>query len=159
MINGYRPFSSWVGSGSRAVFAISGLETIISGVASIAKTTPTPSDRCSLRWTKILAVSRCGLGLRDWEKAQQKIWEWEADGRIAESEAEKAPTLEVVCAAFIADAKSRELQESTLRKYKQLTCQMQAFAAGAACDISLSGKTPNWCADSANRGEIKGTPS
>jgi site-specific recombinase XerD len=37
--------------------------------------------------------------------------------------------LEKACTAFVADAKSRELQESTLRKYRQLTKQMQAFAA------------------------------
>jgi len=32
------------------------------------------------------------------------------------------------CAAFLAEAESRELQESTIRKYWQLTKQMQAFS-------------------------------
>lgn len=73
---------------------------------------------------------RESLGLRDWEKAQQKVREWEADGHLAEAEEEKARTLAEACAAFIADAKSRELQESTLRKYMQLTKQMQVFATG-----------------------------
>jgi hypothetical protein len=40
-----------------------------------------------------------------------------------------AVSIERACSDFIADAESRELQESTHRKYRQLTKQMKAFAA------------------------------
>jgi integrase len=39
-----------------------------------------------------------------------------------------AISLEKACSEFIKDAESRELQESTLRKYRQLVKQMRAFA-------------------------------
>ena len=71
---------------------------------------------------------RESLGLTDWEKAQQKIREWEAEGAPTPEEPE-AITLERAWQDFIADAESRELQESTLRKHRQLHRQMQAFAA------------------------------
>ena len=76
---------------------------------------------------------RESLGLENWEKAQEKIRDWEVSGRSvvtkAEPEEDTATTLEKACASFIADAESRELQESTLRKYRQLVKQMKAFAA------------------------------
>ena len=83
---------------------------------------------------------RESLGLRDWEKAQQKVRECEAEGRVAESEDKRATTLEEACVAFIADAKSRELQESTLRKYRQLTRQMEIFAAGEGLRYITEGR-------------------
>jgi len=74
---------------------------------------------------------RESLGLRDWEKAQQQIREWESQGRIesAPTTATDAVTLEKTCCQFLADAESRELQDSTVRKYRQLVKQMRAFAA------------------------------
>ncbi len=71
---------------------------------------------------------RESLGLKDWEKAQQKIRDWEAEGAPTPEEPE-AITLERAWQDFIGDAESRELQESTLRKHRQLHRQMQAFAA------------------------------
>jgi len=61
---------------------------------------------------------RKSLKIRDWEKAQQIIRDWEAEGTPAPIEAEEAPnvTIERVCQEFIAEAESRELKESTLRK-------------------------------------------
>jgi integrase len=73
---------------------------------------------------------RESLDLHDWEKAQERIRDWEAEGgRVPAEPEQQAISLENACAAFISDAKSRELQESTLRKYRQLTKQMQAFSA------------------------------
>jgi site-specific recombinase XerD len=76
---------------------------------------------------------RESLDLENWEKAQEKIRDWEVSGRSgvtnAEPEEDTATTLEMACASFVADAESRELQESTLRKYRQLVKQMKAFAA------------------------------
>jgi integrase len=72
---------------------------------------------------------RQALDLRDWEKAQQKIREWEATGQSVANDAGEAVTIERACTAFIADAELRELQDSTLRKYRQLAKQMQTFSA------------------------------
>ena len=71
---------------------------------------------------------RKALGLRDWERAQQVIREWEARGALNCNSTE-AVTLERLCEAFLADAEARGLQESTLRKYRQLVKQIKAFAA------------------------------
>jgi integrase len=71
---------------------------------------------------------RRSLALRDWEKAQQTIREWEAEGTPAPEEL-TAISLEKACRDFLVDAGSRELQESTLRKYRQLVKQIHAFAA------------------------------
>jgi len=75
---------------------------------------------------------RKGLDVRDWEKAQQIIREWESRGQMEPVEPEsetRAITLERVCADFLAEVKSRELQESTLRKYRQLIGQIRKFSA------------------------------
>src|ERR1039458_2770005 len=64
---------------------------------------------------------RESLNLQNWEKAQERIRDWEVNGRSvatnAEMEPDTATTLDKVCASYIADAESRGLQESTLRKY------------------------------------------
>lgn len=73
---------------------------------------------------------RESLELRDWDKAQLRIREWEAEGRMLPTASElNAVTVDKVCSDFLADAESRELQDSTLRKYRQLVKQMKAFAA------------------------------
>jgi len=70
---------------------------------------------------------RESLELRDWQKAQQKVHEWEAEGLpVREPD---AVALEKLCTEFVRDAESRALEDSTLRKYRQLTNQMRAFAA------------------------------
>jgi integrase len=69
---------------------------------------------------------RESLDLRDWEKAQQRIREWEAKGVLAAEP--EAVSIEKGCRDFLADAESRALQESTLRKYRQLAKQMKSFA-------------------------------
>jgi len=75
------------------------------------------------------AEIRESLDLKDWEKAQQRIREWEAEGRMVPAAAESnTVTVDKACADFLADADSRELQDSTLRKYRQLVRQMNAFA-------------------------------
>ena len=75
---------------------------------------------------------RSSLDLRDWEKAQQRIRDWEAEGQMPPNRTGPDPgavTIDRACSDFIADAVSRELQDSTLRKYRQLVKQMKAFAA------------------------------
>jgi len=72
------------------------------------------------------AEVRESLALKDWEKAQQKIREWEAE-RIPTATTDEV-TVAQACAAFKSDAVARGLQESTLRKYRVLFNQMESFA-------------------------------
>jgi integrase/recombinase XerD len=71
---------------------------------------------------------RESLELQNWEKAQERIREWEAEGRPIAAPEQEPVTVEKACRDFLADAESRELQDSTLRKHRQLTNQMIAFA-------------------------------
>jgi len=72
---------------------------------------------------------RKSLGLRDWEKAQSLIREWEASGEAREDSAPVFVTLSDACEQFTADAKARGLRQSTLRKYDLLFRQLKDFAA------------------------------
>lgn len=73
------------------------------------------------------AEVREALDLRDWEKAQQRIREWEAEGKPT-AEPEEETSIEQACNIFEKDAKARGLRESTLKKYRVLFKQLQAFA-------------------------------
>src|SRR5882672_6528043 len=60
---------------------------------------------------------RESLKMRDWQRAQEKIREWEANGRHPIEEA--APmTVKEACDKFIADAEARGLRATTLYKYR-----------------------------------------
>lgn len=69
---------------------------------------------------------REALKLRDWQKAADRILEWEAEGRLTVEVQEIS--IEHACQAFEKDAKARGLRESTLKKYRVLFKQLQAFA-------------------------------
>lgn len=69
---------------------------------------------------------RKSLEMRDWDKAQEKIRDWEAEGEITRSE--QPVTLEQACEAFLEDARARGLREPTLYKYRLLFRQIQEFA-------------------------------
>jgi site-specific recombinase XerD len=73
------------------------------------------------------AEVREALKLRDWEKAQQRIREWEAEGKPTVEETCQM-SVEQACKTFENDAKARGLRESTLKKYRVLFKQLQAFA-------------------------------
>ena len=65
------------------------------------------------------------LNLRDWQAAQIKARQLEAEGDITEL----IPlTLEQAGKKFLADAKARELRDSSIYKYKLLLKQLDAFA-------------------------------
>lgn len=69
---------------------------------------------------------RKSLGLRDWQKAQDLVRKWEAEG---ERRAEAPPvTIEQACEEFIRDAGARGLREPTLYKYGLLFRQLQQFS-------------------------------
>jgi len=71
---------------------------------------------------------RKSLEMRDWERAQRAIREWEAEG-LPKQEEPSQPTIELACSRFLADAESRELRESTLKKYGVMFRQLKSFAA------------------------------
>lgn len=70
---------------------------------------------------------RESLELRDWENAQQKIRDMEADGKMP-AVPEAAVSLGQVCERFVADAEARKLAPATIRKYKQTVTQIRDFA-------------------------------
>ena len=67
------------------------------------------------------------MELRDWEKAQLMIREWEAVGTDADQNQQNV-LIERACEQFLADSEARRLQESTLKKYRVLLNQLRAFA-------------------------------
>jgi site-specific recombinase XerD len=70
------------------------------------------------------------LGTADWQKAQQIVREWEANGNHlpALTRAPQQITLEEAWRCFLADLGARNLQASTVRKYRLLSKQMTEFA-------------------------------
>lgn len=70
---------------------------------------------------------RESLKVRDWQRAQETIREWEAEDRRTVK-----PNRQTVVDAwkeFLADIEARKLHASTIRKYKLLNRQMEAFCA------------------------------
>ena len=69
---------------------------------------------------------RESLELRDWEKAQQTIRQWEGEGAPKVEKAQMS--IDRACVEFLKEAEGRELREPTLKKYRVLFRQMSAFA-------------------------------
>lgn len=63
--------------------------------------------------------------MRDWQRAHEKMLQWEADGRRADV---ARKTIEPAWEEFLADMNARNLNYSTVRKYKLLRKQLEAFA-------------------------------
>src|SRR5882762_9987953 len=70
---------------------------------------------------------RKSLRLRDWQRAQGLVRQWEADGQRVEKPMPLA--VKEACEKFVADAEARNLREPTLYKYRLLFRQLQDFAA------------------------------
>jgi len=69
------------------------------------------------------------LKTTDWQKAQQIVRDWEADGsRIAKRSRDERIEIEQAWLRFKTDLESRKLHPSTLRKYLLLQRQMNEFA-------------------------------
>src|SRR5258708_23715023 len=69
---------------------------------------------------------RKSLRLRDWQRAQDLVRKWEAEGQRVEKP--KPLTVKEACEKFVADAEARNLREPTLYKYRLLFRQLQDFA-------------------------------
>jgi site-specific recombinase XerD len=65
------------------------------------------------------------LGTRDSKKANQKLHEWESKEQVIERGA--AVTLADAWSSLIADLEARKLADPTIRKYKLLRRQMEAY--------------------------------
>jgi integrase/recombinase XerD len=70
---------------------------------------------------------RESLKLRDWQRAQEMIREWEAENRRTRQEKQQI-TIKDAHKKFMADAEARKLNGSTLYKYRLLFRQLDAFA-------------------------------
>ncbi len=70
---------------------------------------------------------RESLKLRDWQRAQEMIREWEAEDRRTRQQ-EQQITINDAHEKFIADAEARKLNDSTLYKYHLLFRQLDGFA-------------------------------
>ena len=71
---------------------------------------------------------RKATGLRDWEKAQAKVRDWEAEDQMR-VEVEASPiTISAAKEEFLRDAEARNLREKTIYKYRLLLRQLEAFA-------------------------------
>jgi integrase/recombinase XerD len=68
---------------------------------------------------------RESLKLRDWQRAQYLVREWEAkDQRVMPAEQQ---TIETAFKEFLADIEARKLHDSTVRKYRLLQRHLEAF--------------------------------
>lgn len=74
---------------------------------------------------------RQSLKMRDWQRANALIHEWEARGCVVEPEPEQDElvTIERACIQFLDDARARELRPPTLEKYQLLFRRLQEFSA------------------------------
>jgi integrase/recombinase XerD len=71
---------------------------------------------------------RESLKMRDWQRAQEHVREWEGRAQRP-TQAAVAKTIEAAWKEFLADLEARQLADSTVRKYKLLNRQMEDFAA------------------------------
>jgi len=69
---------------------------------------------------------RESLKVRDWQRAQEMIREWEAEDRRTSQPTRKSTN--EAWKEFLEDIEARKLNDSTVRKYKLLNRQMEEFA-------------------------------
>ena len=71
---------------------------------------------------------RRATGIRDWEKAQALVREWEAEGQPTPESRVEPTTISEACEAFLQDAVARNLDEKTVYKYRLLFRRLEEFA-------------------------------
>src|SRR5437867_12020789 len=71
---------------------------------------------------------RESLKLRDWQRAQDLIRQWDAEDRRIVTQ-EKEVTIKEAHVKFIADAEARNLDVATLYTYRLLVPQLDSFSA------------------------------
>jgi hypothetical protein len=92
---------------------------------------------------------REALKLRDWNRAQELVREWDVEGK--KPKRKYRATIEEWRDQFLQDAAARHLTEATLRLYKLLFKQLIEFALehGITCADELDGadRIPCWLKD------------
>ncbi|MGC9997195.1 MAG: site-specific integrase [Terriglobia bacterium] len=68
------------------------------------------------------------LKTRNWEEAQQKIRDWEAERSKPQEPTDNRLTVDAACEKYLADGRSRQLGTAAIYKYSLLTRQIKAFA-------------------------------
>src|ERR1700674_1556897 len=71
---------------------------------------------------------RKAMGLRDWEEAQRRLREWEAENRVTATDDAQPITVEYATQEFEKEATPRNLKPRTIYKYKLLFRQLKGFA-------------------------------
>lgn len=71
---------------------------------------------------------RKSLKIRDWQKAQDTVREWESQGRQTDEVLSERMTVAGAAREFIADAEARKLKERTIYKFRLLFRQLETFA-------------------------------
>jgi len=71
---------------------------------------------------------RKSLNMRDWEKAQDTIREWEAAGELPAGNDGEPMTIDEAKKQFLADAEARKLKDKTVYKYRLLFRHLEEFA-------------------------------
>lgn len=71
---------------------------------------------------------RKSLDIADWQKAQDKIREWEAAGELPIGSGGEPITIEQAKKEFLSDAQARKLKESTIDRHRILFRQLEHFA-------------------------------
>jgi integrase/recombinase XerD len=73
---------------------------------------------------------RESLKMRDWQRAQEVIRDWEADGKAPEkAEKEEPTTITKAQEMYLADAAARGLKKKTIDRHRIIFRQLDAFAA------------------------------
>ena len=86
---------------------------------------------------------RESLKMRDWQRAQNLVRDWETEGRRSDQPGADNLTIKEACEKFIADSEARGLRATTLYKYRLLFRQLQEFAREnglrflSECDIDF----------------------
>jgi integrase/recombinase XerD len=73
---------------------------------------------------------RRATGFRDWEKAQAKVREWEAEGQVQVAMEALPITISEAKEEFLRDAEARNLEEKTIYKYRLLFRHLEEFTQG-----------------------------
>jgi integrase/recombinase XerD len=68
------------------------------------------------------------LDTNNWQRAQDKVRYWEAEGRIVEEEETEPLSFATAFDIFIADCKARGLREASIYKYRLLFKHLRVFA-------------------------------
>jgi integrase/recombinase XerD len=71
---------------------------------------------------------RKSLDTADWQKAHDRVREWEAKGQIGSQLQQEPITIEFARDEFLRELKARNLRETSIDKYRVLFRQMVAFA-------------------------------